>query len=501
MKAIRKSFSGVEVLKGIDFDLCAGEVHVLAGENGAGKSTLMKILAGVYRDHDGEIFLKGRRVRFSSPHEARANGIAIIYQELSLVEPMSVAENLLLARQRVGSVWFDRNASRKAADLLLKEMHLNIDPDRPVEEFPISVRQLVEIARALSLNADILIMDEPTSTLNAQEVDRLFAAIRAVTGRGCGVIYISHKLEEIDRIADRITVLRDGGTVGTSWASDLTRDELIRKMVGRQITDHFPYTRTERGREVLAVNHLTVAGSGSGDRPDVHEVSFSVFEGEIVGLAGVQGSGTSEILHALFGDARGRVHGTITLPGRRTARRTPRSMISQGMVLQTNDRKVNGLVMGMSITGNITLASLARYSPGGWLSHSRERRASAGQAQRLRIRAASLSDSVEYLSGGNQQKVVFAKWLETDPRILLLDDPTRGIDVGAKQEIYELLMQLKGKGCGILLVSSELPELLALSDRILVMRKGEVVREFARGEAIQDEILRAALLDAAGAHA
>jgi ribose transport system ATP-binding protein len=494
MRGIRKSFSGVEVLRGVEFDLVPGEVHVLAGENGAGKSTLMKVLAGVYTDYDGEVRLKGKPVRFTSPHEARDHGISVIYQELSLVDSMTVAENLFLALNVKSNLLADRRRQSREARRVLAEMGLSIDPDRRVEEYPLAIRQLIEIVRAISLRADILIMDEPTSTLSSVEVDRLFEMVRALKGRGCGVIYISHKLEEIYRIANRITVLRDGATISTSAAADVPREELIRRMVGREINVQFPSGHSSPGKPLFSVRHLTVPPDEGSTSPQVDDVSFVLHESEIVGLAGVQGCGNSEVLQALFGALGRHCGGEHEIHGRRLGSPAPKTSIAQGLILQTNDRKSTGLVMDMSIAENITLASLRRYSPFGWRRKGAETASAARQTERLQLRYSSLGQEVETLSGGGQQKVVFAKWLETNPGVLLLDDPTRGIDIGAKFEIYALILRLKQEGCGILLVSSELPELLGLSDRILVMRHGRIAREFSRGEVTQEEVLHAALV-------
>jgi ribose transport system ATP-binding protein len=501
MRGIRKSFSGVEVLRDVDFDLLPGEVHVLAGENGAGKSTLMKVLAGVYADYEGEVRLKGEPVRFSSPHEARDRGISAIYQELSLVDSMTVAENLFLAMNVQSDLMADRRGQTRETRRVLAEMGLAIDPDRRVEEYPLAIRQLIEIVRAISLRADILIMDEPTSTLSGMEVERLFEMVRTLTGRGCGVIYISHKLEEIYRIANRITVLRDGATISTSAAADLPREELIRRMVGREVNVQFPSGTSSPGKPLLSVRHLTVPPGEADTSPQVNDVSFVLHESEVVGLAGLQGCGNSEVLQALFGALGKHCGGENEIHGRRLGFPAPATSIAQGLILQTNDRKSTGLVMEMSIVENIMLASLRRYSPFGWRRKGAETASAARQAERLQLRYSSLGQEVETLSGGGQQKVVFAKWLETNPSVLLLDDPTRGIDVGAKFEIYALILRLKQEGCGILLVSSELPELLGLSDRILVMRHGRIVRELSRGEATQEEVLRAALVSQEGANA
>jgi len=493
MTGISKSFGGITVLDEVDFDLRPGEVHILAGENGAGKSTLMKILAGVHRDYNGEVSLKGQTVRFRSPREAYDHGIAVIYQELSLVDSMSIAENLHLGREKVrGGAWIDRKGQREAAESMLRAAGIALDTTREAEHYPLSSRQMVEIARALSRNADVVVMDEPTSALNEVEVEGLFGLMRSITQRGCGVIYITHKLEEIFRIGGRITVLRDGKNVWTSSMNEVSRDSLIAKMVGREVETRFPYAEITPGETLLRVKELHVSGESPGMQAEIN-VSFALRAGEVVGLAGLRGSGNSEVLQALFGAFPGCVTGRIELAGWVTERSNPREAIDQQVALLTNDRKGNGLVMELSVRENITLPSLRRFSKAGWLRRKAEDRIARTQADALRIRATSITQEVGTLSGGNQQKVVFAKWLETQPRVLLLDDPTRGVDVGAKQEIYELIMQLKRERCAMLLVSSETPELLGLCDRILVMNEGRIVQEFTRSEATQEDLLHAAL--------
>jgi ABC-type sugar transport system ATPase subunit len=493
MRAISKSFGDVGVLSGVNFDLRSGEVHVLAGENGAGKSTLMKILAGVYDDYRGEILLRGARRRFSRPHHAYDAGIAVIYQELSLVDSLSVGENLLLGREGGGVVgWLDRRRERVLAERMLSEAEVHVDPDMPAESYPIGIRQTVEIARALSRNASILVMDEPTSALTDTEVERLFRLIRSLRREGKGIIYITHKLEEIFRIGDRVTVLRDGETVATTPVSALNRGELVRQMVGRELQEAEEGAPGAAGEVLLDVRDLVVRGPAEG-RFLVEGVSLSVRRGEIIGLAGLQGCGNSEVLQAIFGVQGDRVSGSVTIAGVPAAGRAPAEAIRRRLALLTNDRKRNGLVLERPVRENITLASLPRYSPAGWVLRGREKDSALRLRDQLRIRTSSTEQEVGTLSGGNQQKVVFARWLETSPELLLLDDPTRGVDVGAKAEIHALVASLREKGCGILLVSSETPELLALSDRVLVMRSGRIVAEFDRGTASQEAVLRAAL--------
>jgi len=496
MEGIGKDFSGVRVLRDVHFDLNAGEVHILAGENGAGKSTLIKILAGVYDDYQGEIFLGGESLRFKSPQEARRHGISVIYQEISLVGSLSVAENIFLGREATrGAGWLNTADQKDRARNLLAELGLEIDIRQPAENFPVSVQQMVEIAKALSCDARVIVMDEPTSTLSEPEVEKLFAIIEVLKRRGCGIVYISHRMEEIYRIADRVTVLRDGRYVGTARACELAQEELIRWMVGREISRQFPARSTGPGEEVLEVKSFSLRDEKDSSRFIVGEVSFKLHAGEIVGLAGLRGSGNSELLHGLFGACGSLAHGEISLERRPFPICSPGDSIRKGLALLTNDRKANGYVPEMSVTHNITLAALEKFSPGGWLNPAKEALSSRDMANSLRLKAASLEQEVSTLSGGNQQKVILAKWLETGPRVLFLDEPTRGVDVGVKHEIYELMNRWTEQGCAILLITSEMPELLAMADRILVMYRGRLAAEFDRAEATQEKILKAAMGD------
>lgn len=492
MRGITKRFGNVTVLEKVDLDILPGEVLVLAGENGAGKSTLIKILGGVHTDFEGAIEMEGQQVRPSSPLDAGRIGVSVIFQELSLVPPMTVADNIFLEQPltRLGLIKDTQQETR--AQQLLDQLGITIDVRRRVEDLPISQQQLVEIAKALSRQAKVIVMDEPTSALNAPEVEKLFSLIASLKARGCGVVYITHKMEEIDCIADRITVLRDGRYVGTAPASDLPRQRLIEWMVGREFDEQFPKARCEIGGERLRLENFGLRGIGK-SAPAVTNISFSVKVGEIVGVAGLQGSGNTDLFMALFG-ARGRhVEGTASLNGRRLKISSPRAAIAQGVALLTNDRKATGLVLPLSIVANATLANLPRLSPGGWRRAQSEKRETQRLAQRLSLRAASLEQEVSTLSGGNQQKVVLAKWLQTEPQLLLLDEPTRGVDVGAKREIYELLTSLAGQGISILLITSELPELLALSHRIVVMHRGRVTGDLPRSEATPQRIIEAAM--------
>jgi len=493
MLQIRKAFSGVEVLRGVDFALRRGEVHALVGENGAGKSTLIKVLAGIHRDHAGRILLDGRPVRFTGPRDAEAHGIAVIHQELALVPHLSVAENIFLAREPTRLGWLDRRAMRRqAADVLRDNLGVEVNPARQIADLPIAAQQLVEIAKALSRRAEILVMDEPTSALSDAETQRLFSVIRQLRARGVGIVYISHKMDEIYAIADRITVLRDGEYVGTAAAADLPPERLVQWMVGRKIEQLFPKHAALPGPERLRVAHLWLRDP-AGDRWIVQDASLHVRAGEIVGLAGLLGAGASELLGAIFGRYGTPPHGLILVDGRPLAKPAPRAALAAGLALLTNDRKTSGLVLPMSVLQNLSLATLDRCCRVGVLSGARERARCRPYAGRLRLRVRSLGAEVASLSGGNQQKVVLARCLLTEPKVLLLDEPTRGIDVGAKADVYTLLNELTAAGLGILLITSELPELLALADRILVLHRGRIVVELPRHAATQERILHAAM--------
>ncbi len=490
MRGIRKRFGPVEVLRDVRLDLWPGEVHVLAGENGAGKSTLIRILAGVYSDHEGTIELDGRPVRPRSPQEARALGVAVIHQELALVPALSVADNIYLGRQLTRGGFVDDRAQRAGARGLLERFNLAIDPGAAVETLPIALQQLVEIARALACEARVIIMDEPTSALSAAEVEQLFRLVADLRARGCAILYITHKMEEIERIADRITVLRDGGFVGSAAAAELPPARLIEWMVGRAIEEQFSRRAAHPGGERLRVENFSVRRGG---RLAVDRVSLHVRQGEIVGIGGLQGSGASDLLLGLFGAFAEAAGGAVTLDGEPVRIRSPREAIARGIALLTSDRKATGLIPAMTVAENIMLAALPRIARFGWRRPAEESRRAEAAARRLRLRAASLAMEAGRLSGGNQQKAILARWLETGPRVLLLDEPTRGVDVGAKREIYELLHAWAAEGMAILLISTEMPELLALSDRIVVLHRGRVTAEFAGGDATPEQILEAAM--------
>jgi len=493
MAGISKRFGATPVLHDVDLEIHAGEVLILAGENGAGKSTLIKILGGVHTDFTGTLCLAGRPVRPQSPLEAAALGVAVIYQELSLVPAMTVADNIFLGRAIARAGFVDDRTQRRRAQQLLDHLGIDIAVDQRLEDLPLAQQQLTEIAKALAQNARVIVMDEPTSALNAPEVERLFGLIQDLKARGCGLVYITHKMEEIQRIADRITVLRDGEHVGTAPAADLPPAKLIQWMVGRELEEQFPRHGATAGAERLRLARFSVRPGRHDGRVAVEDVTLSVRAGEILGIGGLQGSGASELLLGLFGAYGRRVSGCAWLNGRPLRIASPAEAIRQGVALLTNDRKATGLVLPLSIIANTTLAGLPRLSPWGWRRPRREQATTAALGERLSLRAASLDMEVGWLSGGNQQKVTLAKWLQIEPQLLLLDEPTRGIDVGAKREVYQLMNALTAQGIAILLITSELPELLALSDRIVVMHRGRVTAEFGRAEATPQRVLAAAM--------
>lgn len=493
MRNIIKSFPGVRALDGVSFDLHRGEVHALVGENGAGKSTLMKVLGGVYPhpEYGGEILIEGAPQRFANVRDAEKAGIAVIYQELSLVREMTVGENIFLGREpkRFGVIRWDELYRR--ARSLLDDLHLPIDPHTPVRLLGIGQQQLVEIAKALSHDAQVLVLDEPTAALTDSEVETLFGILQSLRERGVGMIYISHKLDEVFRISDRITVLRDGKTVGTNPTSQWTESEVIARMVGRDVGDIFPTVAHQMGQVIFEARNITVTD------PDAHkrlvdDFSFSVRSGEVLGIAGLMGAGRSDLLMAIFGAHAGAVSGEVRLDGKRVQIKTPADAIKQGIGFVTEDRKRFGLVLDQTILNNMTLAGLRQISGRFVTSIDAESAAGERAMKDLRIKAKSVFTVAGTLSGGNQQKVVLAKWLLTKPRVLFLDEPTRGIDVGAKQEIYNQISALAKAGLAIVLVSSELPEVLGLSDRIIVLHEGRKTGEFTRENATPEAVMACA---------
>jgi rhamnose transport system ATP-binding protein len=481
---VSKSFGGVHALQDVHFDLYAGEVHALLGENGAGKSTLIKIITGVHQPDAGEITLDGRPVSFAGTREAQELGIAAIYQEPSLFPDLDVAENILVGRQPAGRLGIDwRRMYSEAADLL-RRLGLSIDPRTKARELSVAQQQVVEIARALSINAKVLIMDEPTSSLTLREVEELFTIVRQLRQSGTAVVFISHRLEELFALADRVTVLRDGTYVGTREMSGITGQELIRMMVGRALGELFPKQAVEPGEVALEVEDLGREGIFSG-------VSFKLRRGEIVGMSGLIGAGRTNVARAIFGTEPA-TQGTIKVNGKPVTITGPDAAMALGIGYVPEDRKEHGLVLKMSIADNITLPVLPRFSTRGWLDRQREKQSADQGSQTLSVKMASVEQKAAELSGGNQQKVVLAKWLGTDPSILILDEPTRGIDVGTKAAVHALMSNLAARGLAILMISSELPEVLGMSDRILVMREGRLTGEFTRAEATQERLMAAA---------
>ncbi len=485
MRGIRKSFPGVVALDGVSLEVRAGEVHVLLGENGAGKSTLMKILSGALAKDDGEILLGGEPVSIPGPREAHERGIRIIYQELNLVPHLSVAENIALGREPGRLGWVDRRAQDHEARQRLGRLGVEIDPRAPVGELGVARQQMVEVAKALEGEPRIIVMDEPTSALTTTEIHELFATIERLTARGVAVVYISHRMEEVTRIGHRVTVLRDGRHVTTRAISEVTVAELVKLMAGREVTEHFPRRRTPPGEEVLRAEGLSRAGV-------LHDVSFTLRRGEVLGVAGLMGAGRTELARVLAGADRPDA-GRVLVQGRPLAARGPKDAIERGLALLPEDRKTQGLVLGLSVRANVALPSLPRLAKLGVVDEAGESELAQRQTDDLRIRTTGLAQLVGQLSGGNQQKVVLGKWLAADVDVLLMDEPTRGIDVAAKVEIYELMNRLTAQGKAILMISSELPEVLGMSDRILVLARGRVAAELQARGATQEQVLAAAL--------
>jgi rhamnose transport system ATP-binding protein len=482
-----KSFGAVRALIDGSVELRAGQVHALLGENGAGKSTLVKILAGVYQPDSGTLTVAGQEVTLHGPAAARAAGIAVIYQEPTLFPDLTVAENMFIGRQplRKGRR-IDRREMRAEAARIFARLGVALDPARIARGLSIADQQVVEIGKALSLDARVIVMDEPTAALSAAEVDRLFEVIRTLKAQGAAVLFISHRLEEVFEICQRVTVMRDGRHVMTDALRGHTAGDLVRAMVGRELAGRPPETDAGTpGDPVLTVSRLTREGVFTG-------ISLTVRSGEIVALAGLVGSGRTEVARAIFGIDRYDA-GTVTVNGKQLRKASPTSAMAKGIGFVPEDRRQQGLVMDMSVQQNVALASLGRLRKGGLIRASDERALAADWAVRLKIKYSRLTDPVAMLSGGNQQKVVLAKWLGRQPTVLIVDEPTRGIDVATKAEVHRLLTELATSGVGILMVSSELPEVLGISDRILVMREGRLMAEFTRAEASEEAVMSAAM--------
>jgi len=485
MLGIDKAFPGVQALTAASFELRRGEIHALVGENGAGKSTLIKILTGVYPADAGIIRLSGRKVEFKTPMDARRSGIAAIYQEFTLVNTLPVRANLFLGREKVSRGVIDFRYERELSQQIFERLGVKIDSDTLVSRLDVAQQQLVEVARALLADAAILVMDEPTAALTPREVESLFAVLKDMTTRGMSVIFVSHRLDEVYALADRITVMRDGHTVITCGTSAMPRQQLIEHMVGRPIKDEFPKSPAAQGQDALEVRNL------SGER--VHDVSFSVRDGEVLGIAGLMGSGRTDLLRSIFGADR-RTTGEILRHGRPVDIRSPRDAIRHGICMLTEDRKAEGLVLTASAIDNFALPNLRSWSRLGLINRRREASRFSARVEELQIRTAGPNQLAAFLSGGNQQKLLVARWLETDSQVIMFDEPTRGIDVGAKYEMYLLISRLAAQGKAIIIVSSELPEILGISDRIIVMRRGQVAGEITNvTEATQEQIMAMAI--------
>jgi D-xylose transport system ATP-binding protein len=512
MRGIGKTFPGVRALDGVDFDLRAGEIHALVGENGAGKSTLLRVLGGVHAhpSYTGEVRLAGQVLRCRSVRDAEAAGIAVVYQELSLVAPLSVAENIVLGHEprRFGVV--DRRTMRDRAARALQGLHVTVDLDTPVERLGLGRQQLVEIAKALARDARVLVFDEPTAALTTGEVESLFEALQRLRAQGIAIAYVSHRLGEVFRMADRITVLRDGRTVGSGDTAALDEARVVSWMVGRKVETLFPPARPDPGPVALDVKHLTVEDPHA-PRPAAHgmapatlaarrrlldEVSFSVRAGEVLGIGGLIGAGRTELLMTLFGAAPGRRSGRVAVAGVPVTLRSPAEAMAHGLALLGEDRARLGLFAAHSSAENIVLAALRGISRGRITSPARERDAAVRTIRELRIRPPAPDIRAGTLSGGNQQKVLLGRWLLTGPRVLLLDEPTRGVDVGAREEIYGEIDRLARTGLAIVIVSSDLPELIGLSDRVLVLRGGRVAATFNRDEITPEAVMTAAAASA-----
>lgn len=491
---ITKRFSGVTALDQVNFELHGGKVNAIIGENGAGKSTLMKILSGVYPDYEGQIFLHGKPVKFANTREAQEAGIAIIHQELNLIPYLSITENIFLGRE-LENDWgvLNQKEMQQQTKALLQKLKLTIEPDALVSSLKVGQQQVVEIAKALLYDSEVIIMDEPTSAISDSEVNVLFGIIDNLKKEGKTIVYISHKLDELFKIADRYLVLRDGKSIESGDMKGITHDSLIQKMVGREITISRKTASNQERSALLSIQGLTLKHPSVSNRNLLQDVSFTLGKGEVLGIFGLMGAGRTELFEAIFGLHPRLSTGNIQIEGKTVRFKNPSDAIKSGLALVPEDRKKDGLVLGLDVKTNICLTTLFDLENLGLLSDLKESALSKKYIEELQIKTSSDSQTAKNLSGGNQQKIVIAKWLATNPKILLLDEPTRGIDINAKNEIYKLIGGLAEKGLGIIVVSSELPEILAVSDRVLVLAEGKLTAEFAINDATEDNILKAAI--------
>lgn len=493
IKNVGKQFAAIKALDGVSFDVRRGELVAICGENGAGKSTLMKILSGVYTEYDGSIELDGKPVRFGSTKDAEDAGVSIIHQELNLVEQLSVAANIFLGRElTVAGLFRNDRLMREKANQLLRELECSVDASSLAGSLRVGDQQLVEIAKALSMQARILVMDEPTSALTESEVARLYRVIAKLRERGTTILYISHKMDEVFHLSDRIVVLRDGQFIAQRDTASMTPGDVTQLMVGRSLESIDLGTKNKSGEKLLEVRNLTLPWPGHARGYRIKDIHFELSAGEVLGIAGLMGAGRTELLECLFGANTVPATGEIYLQGRRISPQHPREAIDAGIALVTEDRKRLGIFTAMSVGQNITLCDLSSMTNAGLLSLSKQRGAAVSMVEKLKIKSAGLSPSILSLSGGNQQKCIVGRWLLTRPKVLLLDDPTRGVDVGAKAELYRIIRELCNEGLGVIVTSSELPELLTLSDRIMVLAEGRQAALFNRDEATQDKIIQAA---------
>jgi ribose transport system ATP-binding protein len=493
INGVGKQFAAVKALDGVSFDVNRGELVAICGENGAGKSTLMKILSGVYTEYEGRIEIDGRPVRFSGTRDAEDAGVSIIHQELNLVEQLTVAANVFLGREPRNGLGLrhDRLMQQKANELL-REIEYHVDSKTIAGSLRVGDQQLVEIAKALSVNARILVMDEPTSALTESEVERLYRVIAKLRQRGTTILYISHKMDEVFHLSDRVVVLRDGQFIAQRDTASLTPSEVTQLMVGRPLESIDLGPRKARGEKLLEVRNLSLAWPGHARGYRIRDINFELYAGEVLGIAGLMGAGRTELMEALFGASMERPTGQISLSGRPIAPEHPRDAIREGIALVTEDRKRLGIFQQFSVGRNISLCELASMRSGPFVSDTKEREAGDSIVKKLRIKTDGLRASIMSLSGGNQQKCIVGRWLLTKPKVLLLDDPTRGVDVGAKAELYRIIRELCAEGLGVIVTSSELPEILTLSDRIMVLSEGRQTALFDRADATQEKIIQAA---------